>query len=87
MDFWENVKVSVHANIFEDGRCQSRTVLFPDGAKKTLGVYLPGEFEFHSNCPERVLITSGEIEILGSSIFRVGKDEFKIVRSGIVETL
>lgn len=27
------------------------------------------------------------IDLSGSSIFRVGKDEFKIVRSGIVETL
>lgn len=64
MDFWENVKVSVRANIFENGRCQSRTVLFPDGTKKTLGVYLPGEFEFDSSCRERVLMTSGEVEIL-----------------------
>lgn len=77
MDFLENVKVSIRANIFENGRCQSRTVLFPDGTKKTLGVYLPGEFEFDSDGPERVLMTSGEVEVLFP-----GDKTWNLVREG-----
>ncbi len=64
MAVFENVTVEVKANIFENGLCQSRTLTFPDGAKKTLGVYLPGEFVFESHEAEVVLITFGEVEVL-----------------------
>lgn len=60
---FENVSVLVHANIYNNGACQSRTLIFADGSKKTLGVYLPGEFVFDSHEPERVLITNGAIEV------------------------
>lgn len=63
-DKFENVTVSIRANIYEEGKCQSRTILFSDGTKKTLGVYLPGNFVFDSDEPERVLITSGVVEVL-----------------------
>ncbi|MCI7402651.1 pyrimidine/purine nucleoside phosphorylase [Pyramidobacter sp.] len=65
-DRFENVTVLVKANIFADGRCQSRTLIFPDGSKKTLGVYMPGEFVFDSHEPERVLVTSGSVEVFFS---------------------
>ena len=61
---FENVTVLVRANIYEEGRCQSRTLIFPDGVKKTLGVYLPGEFVFDSDEPEKVLMTSGSVDVL-----------------------
>ena len=61
---FENVTVLVKANIFQGGLRQSRTLIFQDGSRKTLGVYMPGEFVFESHEPERVLITSGSAEVL-----------------------
>ena len=62
-EFIENVKVKIRANIYDGGLCQSRTLVFQDGTKKTLGVYLPGNFEFDSHEPERVLVTSGSVDV------------------------
>lgn len=61
---FENVTVLVQGNIYEDGLCQSRTLIFPDGTKKTLGVYMPGDFSFDSHEPERVLMTAGAVDVL-----------------------
>ncbi len=61
---FDGVRVSVRANIYEDGRCQSRTLVLPDGTKKTLGVYLPGEFVFDSHEPEQVVMTAGTVDVL-----------------------
>ena len=62
-DFINSVDVKVRVNIFCDGKVQSRTLHYPDGTMKTLGVYLPGEFEFHSDGPESVVMTAGEVEV------------------------
>ena len=37
MSEFKNVTVVREANIYFDGKVASRTVLFPDGSKKTLG--------------------------------------------------
>lgn len=63
-EFFEKSKVSVRANIYFEGKVQSRTVVLPDGTKKTLGVYLPGEYEFHADAAEVVEITKGKVEVL-----------------------
>lgn len=63
-DVFENAKVSVKANIYFDGKVQSRTIILPDGTRKTLGVYLPGDYEFHADAAEVVEITSGKVEVL-----------------------
>jgi uncharacterized protein YaiE (UPF0345 family) len=76
-DFFENVKVAVRANIYEGGLCQSRTIIFPDGTRKTLGVYMPGDFEFDSHEPERVLMTAGKVELLFP-----GDKEWRTVKAG-----
>ena len=39
---FNNVTVIKKANIYLDGQVVSRSVLFPDGAKKTLGIMQPG---------------------------------------------
>ena len=51
-DFINSVDVKTLVNIYCDGKVQSRTLRYPDGKLQTLGVYLPGEFEFHSEGPE-----------------------------------
>ena len=64
MSEFNNVTVIKKANIYFDGKVTSRTVIFPDGSKKTLGVMLPGEYEFSTNEKEIMEILSGDLEVL-----------------------
>lgn len=64
MSRFEGVTVVKKANIYFDGNVTSRTVLFPDGSKKTLGVMLPGEYSFTTGAAEMMEIQSGELEVL-----------------------
>ncbi len=58
-----NVTIEKKANIYFDGQVTSRTVLFDDGTKKTLGIMLPGDYEFNTDAKELMEIISGELEI------------------------
>lgn len=62
MDTFDGVSVVIDANIYFDGKVTSRTILFPDGSKKTLGILLPGEYHFNTDTPEHMSISKGEIE-------------------------
>ncbi|HIJ86502.1 MAG TPA: pyrimidine/purine nucleoside phosphorylase [Desulfuromonadales bacterium] len=62
MPEFKNVTVIKKANIFFNGLVSSRSVFFADGSKKTLGVMLPGEFEFSTDCFENMEILSGELQ-------------------------
>ncbi len=64
MTTFENVSIIKKANIYYDGKVTSRTVLFPDGEKKTLGIMLPGEYEFGTDKKEIMEILAGQLEIL-----------------------
>lgn len=64
MSAFKNVTVVKAVNSYFDGKVTSRTVLFPDGSKKTLGVMLPGEYEFGTGDKEIMEILSGELEVL-----------------------
>ncbi len=64
MSEFKNVTVVREANIYFDGKVTSRSVLFPDGSKKTLGVMLPGEYEFSTGDKEIMEIFSGELDVL-----------------------
>ena len=63
MSEFNNVTIIKEANIYFDGKVTSRTIVFPDGSKKTLGVMLPGEYEFYTNEKEIMEIFSGELEV------------------------
>lgn len=62
-DFIKSVDVKTMVNLYCDGKVQSRTLRYSDGRVQTLGVYLPGDFEFHSDSEEKVLITAGCVEV------------------------
>ena len=62
MSEFANVTVVKKANIYFDGKVASRTVLFPDGTKKTLGIMQPGEYEFSTAAAEIMEILSGDLE-------------------------
>jgi hypothetical protein len=77
MEEFVNVTVKRSANIYFDGRVTSRTILFPDGRRKTLGVMLPGEYHFTTGVPEQMEIQEGELEVL-----LPGGSEWRTVRGG-----
>ena len=64
MSDFKGVTVVRKANIYFDGKVTSRTVIFSDGSKKTLGVMLPGEYEFNTADKEVMEIISGELDVL-----------------------
>jgi uncharacterized protein YaiE (UPF0345 family) len=63
MSEFTNVTVVREANIYFNGGVASRTVLFPDGTKKTLGIAQPGEYEFSTGAAEVMEILSGEVDV------------------------
>lgn len=61
---FDNVTVVKKANVYFDGKVTSRTIVFPDGSKKTLGVMLPGEYEFGTGAAEIMEVLGGSMEVL-----------------------
>lgn len=64
MSQFENVTVVKQANVYFEGKVTSRTVLFADGTKKTLGIMLPGEYEFNTAVKEEMEVLGGRVDIL-----------------------
>lgn len=77
MSEFENVTVVKKANVYFDGKVTSRTVVFPDGSKKTLGVMLPGEYTFNTGDPEIMEILAGDLEVQ-----LPGSNRWKKVKAG-----
>lgn len=77
MSKFENVSVVKAANIYFEGRVTSRSILFADGSKKSLGVMLPGDYEFGTAEKEIMEILSGELDIL-----LPGTSEWQSVKGG-----
>lgn len=63
MSRFENVTVVKKANIYSNGAVTSRTVLFADGSKKTLGIMLPGEYTFNTDLKEIMEILDGSLDV------------------------
>ena len=82
MSEFRNVTVIKKANVYFDGKVTSRTVVFPDGSKKTLGVMLPGEYSFNTGDKEVMEILAGDLEVQlpGSSRWKKvqGGEQFEV---------
>jgi len=82
MSEFTNVAVVKKANIYFDGKVTSRTVVFGDGSKKTLGIMLPGEYEFSTGDREIMEIMSGEMDVMlpGEAAWRTirGGESFEV---------
>ena len=63
MQEFKNVTIIKKANIYFGGDVTSRTVVFPDGTKKTLGIMLPGDYEFKTAEKELMEILAGDLEV------------------------
>lgn len=64
MTQFSNVSIVKKANVYFEGKVTSRTVLFADGTKKTLGIMLPGSYEFGTDTKELMEILQGELKVL-----------------------
>jgi uncharacterized protein YaiE (UPF0345 family) len=93
-DIFENVTIVKKANVYFGGNVISRTVIFPDGSKKTLGFMQAGDYEFGTQVAELMEVLSGEAEILlpgselwetvtaGESFNVIGQSKFGIKVKG-----
>lgn len=77
MSEFKNVTVVKKANVYFDGKVTSRTVLFGDGTKKTLGLMMPGEYEFGTGDKEIMEMLGGEMTVL-----LPGSDEWQTFKEG-----
>lgn len=81
MSEFKNVSVVKKANVFFDGNVVSRSVIFEDGTRKTLGFIQPGEYTFNTAAAEVMEILSGEMEVA-----LPGKAEKLVIKgSGVFE--
>jgi uncharacterized protein YaiE (UPF0345 family) len=55
----------------------SRTVLFADGTKKTLGIMMPGDYEFDTDAKELMEVLGGAMTVL-----LPGTDEWQTFKEG-----
>lgn len=77
MEQFDKVSIVKKANIYFDGKVTSRTVLFQNGEKKTLGIMLPGEYEFGTADKEFMEITVGTLDVK-----LPGSDEWHTFKGG-----
>jgi len=65
MSTFKDVEIIKAANIYFDGNVTSRVIKFNDGSSKTLGIMMPGEFNWQT-------IQGGEsFEVPAHSIFKL----------------
>ena len=78
MNNYKNVNVEKLANIYFEGKVISRNIILSDGSTKTLGVMLPGEYEFKTELREVMEIITGKLNL------RLKLDNnWKIIKEGM----
>lgn len=77
MSEFNNVTVVKKANVYFEGKVTSRTVILEDGSRKTLGIMLPGDYEFNTGDKEIMEILDGELDVL-----LPGAADWKTVKGG-----
>lgn len=64
MESFNNISVVKKANVYFDGGVTSRTINFPGGEMKTLGIIQPGEYRFDTGKKEVMEMLAGDVEVL-----------------------
>ena len=94
---FNNVSIVKKANVYFNGNVTSRTVLFPDGTRKTLGIMMPGEYEFGTDSAELMEMLGGNMDVLlpnesewksyaeGDSFHVPAKSSFKLKVNTVVD--
>ena len=78
MDKYTNVNVDKLANIYFEGNVISRNIFLEDGSRKTLGVMLPGKYEFNTDARELMEIISGKLTLKLQNY-----DDWKLIKKGM----
>ena len=78
MDKFKDVKVDKLANIYFQGNVISRNIFLNDGSRKTLGVMLPGDYEFKTEARELIEIMTGKLNFKLQS-----DDQWKLIKDGM----
>ena len=78
MDKYTNVSVDKLANIYFEGNVISRNIFLEDGSRKTLGVMLPGKYEFNTDARELMEIISGKLNLKLQN-----QDDWELVKKGM----
>ena len=78
MDKYKNVNVDKLANIYFEGNVISRNIFFKDGSRKTLGVMLPGKYEFNTEVRELMEIISGKLNLKLQNY-----DDWQLIKDGM----
>ena len=61
MENFENITIKKAVNSYFDGKVTSRSITFSNGEVKSLGVMLPGAYEFNTEDKEIMEILSGDL--------------------------
>ena len=78
MDKYKNIDVDKLANIYFKGNVISRNIFLKDGSRKTLGVMLPGKYEFNTEARELMEIMSGKLNLKLQN-----DEEWKLINDGM----
>lgn len=73
----ENVTAVAKANVYYDGKVVSHTVYTQEGDRKTLGLFLPGDYEFGTGDAEIMDIIDGDCQVRFP-----GTTEYKEIKAG-----
>ncbi len=74
---FKNVTAVAAGNVYFEGKVVSHTIVMPDGAKKTLGVIMPGSYHFGTEAAEIMEMAKG-----ACSYVRDGSEESIAVPEG-----
>ena len=77
MNIYKNVDVDKLANIYFEDKVISRNIFSKDGSKKTLGVMIPGEYEFNTESRELMEIISWKLNLKIK-----GNNDWKLITEG-----
>jgi len=82
MENFENITIKKAVNSYFDGKVTSRTITFADDEVKSLGVMLPGAYEFATADKEIMEILSGDliVKLPNSDVWRSvkGGESFEV---------
>jgi len=74
---YKNAQISKKANVYHDGKVTSRSIVTAEGESKTLGIMLPGSYNFGTGAPEIMEVTAGACRVRLQ-----GSDDWKSYAAG-----
>lgn len=77
MEF-KNARIVKKANLYYEGKVSSRTIYTESGVRKSLGIILPGEYQFGTEAEEIMEVLAGEMEVM-----RADETTFSLYKEGM----